>query len=182
MTAPEPGQLLISDPFLKDPNFKRTVILLCDHEKEGSLGFVLNKLHDQVLGDLVELLEGCNFPVFIGGPVQKDSLHFIHRKPNLLGGTELIDGIFWGGDFEMVLSLILTKELDEADIRFFIGYSGWGSGQLEEELSEKTWITRKATRRLTFYKQIDEIWKEALFDLGGEYQQMINYPTDPQLN
>ena len=82
----------------------------------------------------------------------------------------------------MVLSLILTKELNEADIRFFIGYSGWGAGQLEEELAEKTWITRKATRRLAFYKNIDEIWKEALYDLGGEYQQMINNPKDPQLN
>ena len=92
--VPEPGQFLISDPFLKDPNFQRTVILLCDHEAEGSLGFVLNKLHHQVLGDLIEILEGCKFPVFIGGPVQIDSLHFIHRKPELLGGTELIDGIF----------------------------------------------------------------------------------------
>ncbi|MEI8075143.1 MAG: YqgE/AlgH family protein [Bacteroidota bacterium] len=182
MAAPEPGILLISDPFLKDPNFQRTVILLCEHEKEGSLGFVINKLHNQVLGDLMEVLEGCNFPVFLGGPVQKDSLHFIHRKPDLLGGIEIIDGIFWGGDFDLVLSLILTKELLEQDIRFFIGYSGWGSEQLEEELAEKTWITTKATRRLAFYKNCNEIWKEALFDLGGEYQQMINYPKDPQLN
>ncbi len=182
MTVPEPGHLLISDPFLKDPNFQRTVILLCDHQVEGSFGFVLNKQHQMVLGELIELAVGCTFPVFIGGPVQKDTLHFIHRRPDLLGGTELIDGIYWGGDFEAVLSLIRTKELQESDIRFFLGYSGWGEGQLEEELTEKSWITRNANKRLVFYKSIEEIWKEALFDLGGEYQQMINYPLDPQLN
>lgn len=183
MTVPGPGSLLISDPFLKDPNFQRTVVLLCEHQVEGSFGFVLNKLHDSVLGDLVELAKGCKFPVFVGGPVQKDTIHFIHHRPDLIsGGFEIIDGIYWGGDFEEVLALILNKELPESDIRFFVGYSGWGEGQLEDELKEKSWITRDGNKRLVFHKQCDQIWKEALLDLGGEYKQMTNYPIDPQLN
>jgi len=178
-----PGTLLISDPFLKDPNFARTVVLLCEHRQEGSFGFVLNKSFNQELGDLIKDAEGLRFPVFDGGPVQKDTLHFLHQRPDQIsGGIEVIDGIFWGGDFEEVLSLLKEKKLDKNDIRFFLGYSGWGEGQLSGELNEKSWITREADKRFVFNMSTPQIWKAALKDLGGEYSQMINYPTDPQLN
>ncbi len=178
-----PGILLISDPFLKDPNFMRTVILLCEHRQEGSFGFVLNKTHDQELGDLMANAEGIRFPVYNGGPVQKDTLHFLHTAPALIGGSiEVIDGIYWGGDFEEVLTRIKNKQLGKKDIRFFLGYSGWGEGQLANEMDEKSWITRQASRPLVFQTDTVRIWKEALQDLGGEYSQMINYPIDPQLN
>lgn len=178
-----PGTLLISDPFLKDPNFMRTVVLLCEHQDEGSFGFVLNKTFDQELGDLIKNAEGIRFPVYDGGPVQKDTLHFIHQKPGLIpGGIEIVDGIFWGGDFEDVLSLLKENKLGKNDIRFFLGYSGWGEGQLTGELDEKSWITRKASRQLVFNMNTPQIWKASLQDLGGEYSQMINYPIDPQLN
>lgn len=183
MTVPGPGNLLISDPFLKDPTFQRTVIILCEHQVEGSFGLVLNKLHESVLGDLISEAVGCNFPVFRGGPVQKDSIHFLHQRPDIItGGFEIVDGIYWGGDFAEVLALLQTQSLSEKDIRFFIGYSGWGQGQLEEELKEKTWITRDGNKRLVFHPQFNQIWREALSDLGGEYEQMPNYPIDPQLN
>lgn len=182
MTVPSAGILLISDPFLKDPNFQRTVILLCEHQVEGSFGFVLNRLQEGVLSDWVHDCLGCQFPVFNGGPVQKDSIHFLHRKPELLGGVEIIDGIYWGGDFVEVVKLINTEALKETEIRFFIGYSGWGEGQLEEEMRDKSWIVRDGNKRLIFMKQPDQIWKSALQDLGGEYQMMPYYPLDPQLN
>jgi len=178
-----PGILLISDPFLKDPNFARSVVLICDHQIEGSFGFVLNRLYDQPLGQMITDLEGFNFPLFYGGPVQKDTVHFLHTRPDLIeGGMEIRDGIYWGGDFEEVVELIKNKLLKPKDIRFFIGYSGWGEGQLEEELNTKSWITRDCTKPLVFNKNIDAIWKDALKDLGGEYSQMIHYPLDPQLN
>lgn len=183
MTEILPGTILISDPFLKDPNFMRTVVLLCDHRTEGSFGFVLNKLHDSSLEDLLQNAEGIRFPVFEGGPVQKDTLHFLHQQPNLIpGGQEVTDGIFWGGDFEEVISLLRDNRLSRHDIRFFIGYSGWGENQLQDELAEKSWITGKANRPLVFQVSPAEIWKSALAKLGGEYSQMINYPIDPQLN
>jgi putative transcriptional regulator len=177
-----PGILLISDPFLKDPNFKRTVVFLCEHREEGSFGFVLNKTCDQELGDLIQNAEGIRFPVYIGGPVQKDTLHFIHQCPDLLGGFEVTDGIYWGGDFETVLTLLKEKKLGKNDIRFFLGYSGWSEGQLAGELEEKSWITRDANRKFVFNMNSQQIWKAALADLGGEYSQMVNYPIDPQLN
>lgn len=183
MTAPGPGILLISDPFLKDPNFARTVIFLCEHHVDGSFGLVLNKSFDLELGDLIKDAEGIRFPVYEGGPVQKDTLHFLHQCPQKVeGGMEITDGIFWGGDFEQVLALLRENRLDKKDIRFFLGYSGWSDGQLENELKEKSWITREASRPLVFNMDINKIWKLALKDMGGEYSQMINYPLDPQLN
>lgn len=177
-----PGILLISDPFLKDPNFMRTVIFLCEHRQEGSFGFVLNKQLDHQLGDLIKNAEGIRFPVYEGGPVQKDSLHFLHQVPDFVGGIEVTDGIYWGGDFEEVLSLLRNNQLGKNDIRFFLGYSGWGEEQLAGELEEKSWIIREASRKLVFNMETQLIWKAALADLGGEYRQMINYPIDPQLN
>jgi putative transcriptional regulator len=183
MTEPGAGILLISDPFLKDPNFQRTVVFLCEHRAEGSFGFVLNKTQDLELGDLIKDADGIRFPVFEGGPVQKDTLHFLHQCPDLIaGGMEVMDGIYWGGDFDVVLDLLRSKTIGMDDIRFFLGYSGWSDGQLENELKEKSWITREATRPLVFNLNTHEIWKEALGDLGGEYRQMVNYPIDPQLN
>lgn len=179
----EPGLLLISDPFLKDPNFLRTVVLICEHQPEGSFGFVLNKLYHQNLDDLMTDFQGLKIPLYYGGPVQVDTVHILHKCPELIpGGAEISDGIYWGGDFEEVATLIKEKRLRNSDVRFFIGYSGWGEGQLEEELKQKSWITRESSSNIVFHKQTDQIWKESLKDLGGEYAQMINYPIDPQLN
>ncbi|MDE3145772.1 MAG: YqgE/AlgH family protein [Bacteroidota bacterium] len=183
MIDPVAGTLLISDPFLKDPNFLRTVVILCDHQYEGSFGFVLNKLYDQKIGELVPDLEGIDFPVYYGGPVQTNTLHFLHQHPELIdGGILVTDNVYWGGDFETVIELLKENRLKQNDIRFYIGYSGWGEGQLEEELKAKSWITSQGTSKLIFHRNADMIWKDALRNLGGEYAQMINYPIDPQLN
>ncbi len=183
MTPPSPGILLISDPFLKDPNFIRTVVLLCEHQEEGSFGFVLNKTIHAKLEDVVKEAEGLDLPLYEGGPVQKNTLHFLHRQPTIIpGGTEVFNGVYWGGDFEEVLERLREGVLNPDDIRFFIGYSGWSSGQLNDELEQKTWITRQADLKLVFHHDKDLVWQEALKDLGGEYRQMINYPIDPQLN
>ncbi|TDH22995.1 YqgE/AlgH family protein [Segetibacter sp. 3557_3] len=177
------GDILISDPFLKDPNFMRSVVVICEHQPQGSFGFVLNKKYEQGLGDLIADIPDTNFPVYYGGPVQLDTVHFLHRLPGLItGGFEIADGIFWGGDFEEVTELLKEGKVNRNDIRFFIGYSGWSEGQLEEEMKTKSWITSKATEELIFSPDVNNTWKVALKQLGGEYQQMVNYPIDPQLN
>ena len=72
--------------------------------------------------------------------------------------------------------------MDFSKIRFFIGYSGWGEAQLDEEMKEKTWLTVAATRKLVFHPTSNEIWKDAIRQLGGDYEIMVNFPIDPQLN
>lgn len=183
MIEPGPGILLIAEPFLKDPNFQRTVVLLCDHQKEGSFGFVINRHFDHKLNELMNDMDDLSLPVFYGGPVQMDSLHFLHQYPEKIPGSyEVQAGIFWGGDFETAISLLREGSIKPDKIRFFIGYSGWSGGQLDMELKEKSWLTVGATRRVVFHSSASEIWKEALKLMGGEYEQLINYPTDPSLN
>ena len=138
MIEPSSGILLIADPFLKDPNFLRTVVFLCEHKDEGSFGFVLNRQYENTLDELIPELEGHKLPVYYGGPVQIDSIHFLHQYPaEIPGGQEVIKGVYWGGDFDAVVNLIKNEEIDTDKIRFFIGYSGWSEGQLKEEMTEK---------------------------------------------
>jgi putative transcriptional regulator len=178
MIEPGPGILLIADPFLKDPNFLRTVVLLCEHkEAEGSFGFVLT------LDELLDNFEGFQLPVYYGGPVQTDTIHFIHQYPYLIpDAVKISNDIYWGGNFETVTALIKANDIDQNKIKFFIGYSGWSDGQLVEELDEKSWLTVDATKNLVFTTQATEVWKGSLKRLGGDYEMMVNFPTDPQLN
>jgi putative transcriptional regulator len=183
MIEPGAGILLIADPFLKDPNFLRTVVFLCEHKEEGSFGFVLNRPFTNTIDELIPELQDHKLPVFYGGPVQQDTIHFLHQYPeDIPGGQEILNGVYWGGDFDKMVELLRSNSLDPARIRFYIGYSGWGSGQLDDELKEKSWLTVKATRKLVFHRNFEEIWKESLKLLGGDYEMMINFPIDPQLN
>jgi putative transcriptional regulator len=180
---PEKGRLLISEPFLPDPNFVRSVVLLCEHNAEGSFGFILNRLAEVKASEILEELSRFEHPVFIGGPVQQDTLHFIHRHPEITGGEVVADGIYWGGSFEQVTFLADTGQLKPDDIRFFLGYSGWGPGQLEEELEQDTWIVCDyVTEDLLFATQPEEMWRKALKNMGGKYSVFANYPVDPSLN
>ena len=159
----------------------RTVIFLCEHEEEGTFGFVLNKKYSKTLNELLPDLEEYKLPVYYGGPVQMETLHFLHQYPDL-GGEEVIKGVYWGGNFEILIPMIRAAEIDLEKIRFFIGYSGWSGGQLGSEIQEKSWLTVQATRRLIFSRNAEDTWKDSLKHLGGEYEMMINFPIDPQLN
>ena len=161
----------------------RTVVFICEHQDEGSFGFVLNKQFEQTMDELITSFEGYPIPVYYGGPVQMDTIHFLHQYPELIpGGQEVMKGVYWGGDFEMLTDLVRKNAIDLSKIRFFLGYSGWSGGQLGDEMKEKTWLTVSATRNLIFHQQPDEVWKDSLKHLGGDYEMMINFPIDPQLN
>ncbi|MCW3075309.1 MAG: YqgE/AlgH family protein [Flaviaesturariibacter sp.] len=183
MTDPGAGVLLIADPFLKDPNFMRTVVLMTEYNEKGAIGFVINRQYENTLDELLPEIETQKLPVYYGGPVQMNTVHFLHRYPEeISGGVEIMKGVYWGGDFDSVVQLINSGAADPERIRFFIGYSGWSEGQLEEEIEEKTWLTVEAARSLIFHPSADEIWKESLKHMGGDYEMMINFPIDPQLN
>ena len=183
MKVPAAGVLLIADPFLKDPNFLRTVVFLCEHKEDGSFGFVINRRFENTLDELVDGLEGYKIPVYYGGPVEQHTIHLLHQYGDAIPESrEIMKDIYWGGDFATVVKMIKDGEMDFSKIRFFLGYSGWGESQLDEEMKEKTWLTVAATRKLVFHTSSHEIWKDAIRQLGGDYEMMINFPIDPQLN
>lgn len=180
---PEKGSLLISEPFLPDPNFERTVVLLCEHNEEGSFGFVLNKASTVTLEDILEEVNDFDETVFIGGPVEQNTLHFIHKSPDIEGGIEIGEGLYWGGNFEQLLVMIDTRQIIPEDFRFFVGYSGWSAGQLQDELDANSWIVaNNATIDLVFNTDFDQLWKNTLKQMGGRFNLYSNYPTDPRLN
>lgn len=183
MISPSKGILLIANPFLKDPNFSRTVIYICEHVAEGSFGFVLNKQFPKNLHELLPDIENPDYPVYQGGPVQNDTLHFLHEYPDLIsGGEEVARGVYWGGNFESLLIHIKNRSIEPQKIKFFLGYSGWTEGQLDYEMQEESWVTATATRKLLFETAPENIWRDALTHLGGDYKLMINFPLDPQFN
>lgn len=184
LIEPSRGDLLISEPYLPDPNFERTVIFICEHDENGTFGFVLNKKAQVVLPDIIEDVGDFNADVFIGGPVQQDTLHFIHRNDDLgKGANEVLPKTYWGGEYERLLELMNMKAVDPTDIRFFVGYSGWAPDQLMDELKAKSWIVlKKPSPEMIFDWDNQDLWKECLKNMGGKFKLMANYPKDPRLN
>jgi putative transcriptional regulator len=183
MIEPAPGIVLISEPFLKDPHFMRTAVFLCDHGAEGSVGFVLNRPFEQRLDEFIPDLAGFAIPVHYGGPVMTDTLHFLHNIPSLQPEAQKIyDDVYWGGNFTEVIRLIQHRELDLNHIRFFLGYSGWSNGQLDEELKANSWLTVKGSSKLVFETDPAFVWKNAVLQLEAQYHPIVHYPIDPQLN
>jgi putative transcriptional regulator len=182
---PNSGKILIAEPLMVDPNFKRSVILLTQCDEEGSIGFILNQKSKFTLGlvytDLPFLSEA---DVFIGGPVNNDRVHFLHNVGELIEGSQHITGnLYWGGNLESVKTLSESGIVTKDNFRFYIGYSGWGSEQLIEEINEHTWIVSDYDQNFVMHESnTDEIWKQAILKLEPEYHHFLNFPTDPYLN
>ncbi len=184
ITKPQKGRLLIAEPsIIGDMSFNRSVILIADYNEEGSIGFILNKPLDYTLKDLLPETE-AHFKVHNGGPVEQDNLYFIHKVPLLIPNSiEISNGVFWGGDFDTVLSLIEEDKLTNADIRFFLGYSGWESQQLDDELESNAWIVSENIHKNNLIqKSCDSFWKEQMLELGGDYSLWSNAPENPSYN
>lgn len=181
---PSTGKLLISEPFLMDPNFKRSVILLTEHSEEGTIGFVLNQPSNLLLKDLIPDLWQANYTVYVGGPVEMDTIHFIHRcYDKLNSGEEISNGIYWGGNFETLKILVNNNAIDETEVKFFVGYSGWGEEQLQAEITENTWIVSEKYQKDTLFSHSEEeLWRKVIIDLGPKYAHITNFPIDPNLN
>jgi putative transcriptional regulator len=178
------GQLLIAEPsIIGDLSFNRAVILLADHNAEGSVGFILNKPLEYTINDLLPEING-SFVIYNGGPVEQDNLYFIHTIPDLIPNSiEISSGIFWGGDFELTKNLINDGKINKEAIRFFLGYTGWGSSQLEDELLANSWInTSNNYEAGILSKSSKQFWKEKIIELGGEYIIWSNAPENPILN
>lgn len=176
------GKALIAEPFLSDANFGRSVILLCENNEDGSFGLILNQPTSNVLPDLIDKVF-IDFPVYRGGPVEQNTLHFIHRLGDKIPESlDLGNNIYWSGNFETIINQINSGQINKEDIKFFIGYSGWGAGQLEEELIQNSWFVSDIEENLVFNLDSEKSWQIILKNMGGKYRQMANYPIDPRLN
>ena len=183
-----PGTLLISQPFLGDPNFERSVVLLCRDEAEhGSFGLVLNRLTALTLGDVLDLpaeaaVTAAGLPLYLGGPVEPNTLHYLHRRADLPGARDLGQEVYWGGDFEELLGLLVSGAVGADEVRLFAGYSGWSVGQLAGEMQGQSWIRHPASAGKVFTLASDAFWREILREKGGRFKVLANYPVDPRLN
>jgi len=177
----ESGDFLIAMPFLPQDIFFRSVILLCTHSQEGSFGYIMNKRSEILLQEVIVGQDARQEILFKGGPVETNTLHFVHNCPEILGGEHIRDDLYWSGDYNMAISNNFQK-FDWLKMRFFIGYSGWSPGQLESEVNAKFWIVCRADYNFVFETEPEKLWRALLMELGGEYKLMSNYPPDPRLN
>lgn len=181
---PTRGQLLIAEPsVIQDNSFNRSIILLVACTTEGSVGFIMNKPSSFTLRDFIPKIN-TNFKVYNGGPVEQDNLYFIHTRPDLIENSlEISDGLYWGGDFNQVITMIEMQIIKKNEIKFFLGYSGWGSNQLKEEIENSSWVLSDNNYNGSLLKKSDiEFWKEKMIELGGEYSLWANAPEDPTQN
>lgn len=182
--SPQKGSILIAEPFLNDIYFKRSIVLLTEHNDDGSIGFVLNK---PVNMDIVEIIN--DFPRFdcnisIGGPVSTNTIHYIHTLGELIPNSLHVYGdLYWGGDFEQLKEYIKQGVLKKEQVRFFLGYSGWMPKQLDEELEQNSWLVSRLSPEIIMKHNMNEVvWKEVLQTLGSKYKMWINSPENPSMN
>ncbi|MFP4041790.1 MAG: YqgE/AlgH family protein [Bacteroidia bacterium] len=180
--TPQRGRILISEPLLNDSYFKRSVVYLTEYSANGSVGFVLNKPIDLSPNEVVKDFPKFNAPIYVGGPVAKDTIHYLHTVSDLIPNSVHVQGnIYWGGDFEKVKELISEGMITPEQIRFFLGYSGWSPNQLDEELKNNAWLVSELEASKIMAPDRD-LWEKVLQELGNKYKIWTNCPENPAFN
>ncbi|MBX2930589.1 MAG: YqgE/AlgH family protein [Chitinophagaceae bacterium] len=150
------GKILVSSPTIGDENFKNTILFIVEHNEKGAIGFVINKIFEHSLNELTEFSHIRSFPLYKGGPVDKEHLFFIHCKNNLIdNGSLIMDNIYFGGNFNQVITEINNKNVSTMDIKIFIGYCGWNANELETEIAEGSWLVFDSSIEMVFAQNPD---------------------------
>lgn len=182
---PVQGSILISEPFLQDAYFQRSVVLLVEHTDQGSMGFVLNKKTDLVVNTFFkELEEYPNIPIYLGGPVSSNRLFFIHTLGDIIipNALKINDQLYFDGDFDAIKRYIQNGHSIEGKVKFFLGYSGWTEGQLGHEIERNSWAVSHVTPQNALSADDETYWKDSVDLLGNDYKTWTRYPKDPYLN
>ena len=179
---PSHGSLLIAEPYLQDVHFQRSVVLLCHAGLQETVGYVLNKKMEMPLSQLVNAIDHPDFPVYMGGPVSPDTLHFVHIRPDLIGGNSITGGLFWNGDFEKAIDAIHNNELTPDECKFFLGYAGWGQGQLDAEIDMNSWLVTQMDIPFILSNSVDDMWNDSIEKLGHPYHHLLHMPLNPEWN
>ena len=180
------GSLLIANPVLPDPNFSRTVILLCNHNEQGSFGLVINRTTKLKAPDLfsnVDILNTYNKKIYLGGPVSQSMVFFLCRSScGISEFDEICPGVYLGNSLETLQEFYPKIENPEQNIRFYLGYSGWSGGQLAEEMEQNSWLIQNSGEQFVFFDSEAMIWPEVINSLGEKYKYLIKAPVNPQWN
>jgi putative transcriptional regulator len=177
------GKVLLAEPFMMDPNFKRSTVLLCEHNAEGSVGFIMNKPLDMRVDELIEDFPEFDAKVFFGGPVQTDTIHYIHNVGELLEDSfKVTEGVFWGGDFDKLKFLIVSKLIRPENIRFFVGYSGWSEGQLDSEMQYGSWLLADMDSNYLFKTRPKKLWQQVMHNKGNAFTIIAQMPEHVSWN
>lgn len=180
---PRKGRILIAEPFLPGSYFNRSVVFLVACSEKGAVGFILNKKVDFPIHDIINDFPEFNSQVYIGGPVATDSVYYIHKLGSQLKGSiKVSENIYWGGDFEELKKMIYLGEVKPSDIRFFLGYSGWDSGQLEEEIKENSWLVNDISEESVMSDLDPSSWIDFVKRVGKRYKLWENFPENPSMN
>lgn len=197
--SPEPmdltGHFLMAETELQDPNFFRTVVLVVHHNEEGAFGLVVNRRSEVTIGEVLEGTEDtpvADMPVFVGGPVQQNYLFVLHSGlPTEFMSEHVIEpgeGIFFEPSFQHVADFLSSPtywdlpEVSRPKIHVFAGYSGWGPGQLEEELEEEAWLVHPAQPDIVFHPNPEQGWKDAVSKKGSFYRIVAEMGFKPSNN
>ncbi|MDK9700313.1 MAG: YqgE/AlgH family protein [bacterium] len=179
---PSQGTILIAHPTIRDPNFLRTVVLLCEHNEDGTYGLVLNRQTPLQVSEVVEE-PSLDLPLFLGGPVQPNTLHILHRIGLRVNGSKSVKyGTFWGGTVERIAEVINQEPKWKQEVRFYVGYSGWGEGQLNDEIERGGWILATVSDDILFRTDPNDLWRVLMKSMGGEFALLSTFPDDPNLN
>ena len=170
---PRTGGLLIASPFLEDFHFSRSVVLMVEHNDEGSM----------TLNELVPTLSKLPpIPLYRGGPIGKDTLFYLHTFADLKDAFPLGNGLYMNGDFNQMQDYILSGGQIQGKVRFFMGYAGWQKGQLMQEIKDNTWIVNNESEIDLLHMYLRDLWRESLLDMGGRYAVWSSYPKYPIMN
>jgi len=184
LTKISPGSILLAEPSLiGDTQFQRSVIMIAEYSKKGILGFITNKPLSYTISEILPNVTE-EYRIYNGGPVEQESLYFLHTRPDLIPDSIQVCGdVYWGGNFEIVANLIENKKLNPCEIKFFLGYTGWNYEQLYQEISDHHWIVQNNMKISSLIKDnTDCFWKKTLEKLGGEYKIWANAPENPSYN
>ncbi len=177
------GKVLLAEPFSLDSNFKRSAVILTEHDEEGSVGFIINKPLEIKIEELLSSFPEFEARVYFGGPVATDSIHYLHNVGDLLDDSiKVRRGIYWGGDFEKLKFLINTQLILPRNIRFYVGYSGWSSGQLHEELDFGSWVIADMHANYLFKSKPTRLWETIMTNKGNVYSVIAKVPEAPNWN
>jgi putative transcriptional regulator len=166
---------------LDDPNFFRSVVLVCVHDDEGAFGLVLN---EAIQGEItLGPEEGApDVPIASGGPVEPQTAHVLHRVDGIEGAEAVVDGLYWGGSITDLAAALTDGRATLGDVRFYAGYAGWSAGQLAEEIERGDWLVHPARPAHLFETAPNALWAAVLREMGPPHSYLVHFPADPRMN